>query len=102
MTMGHIRIFVAVAVTVFTSGVSQVVAAALDDECCVEACDGSLDGKHCPPNCTGPCAKVSPSLGAVVAPCLGPRPTSGHDVVVANALPHLPLVVAGVFHPPIA
>jgi len=101
VTMRHLRLLVVIAVSVLTSGIPHVLAAALDDECCTEACDGSLDGKRCPPNCErGTCAKVSVSLGAVLAPCLAPRPTRSEGAFVAALTPELPLVVAGVFHPP--
>lgn len=103
MTMRRLRLVVVIAVSVLTSGIPHVLAAAVDDECCTEACDGSPDGKRCPPNCNrGTCAKVSVSLGAVLAPTLGLWPTRSEGVFVAAATPELPLVVAGVFHPPIA
>ena len=102
MILRSLRLLVVVAVSVLTSGIPHVLAAALDDECCNESCDGSLDGKRCPPNCErGTCAKVSVSLGAVLAPCLGPRPMRSETVFVTAVTPELPLVVAGVFHPPI-
>jgi hypothetical protein len=94
------RALVLVAVSVFASGIPQVLAAALDDDC-AEACDGALDGKHCPPNCDrGVCAKVHASLAAAAPPCFGPPATIVRTVVVAQALPRLPVVTAGVFHPP--
>ena len=103
MTMRHLRLLVVIAVSVLTSGVPHVLAAALEDECCAEACDRSLDGKRCPPNCEREtCAKVSVSLGAVLAPCVGPSATCIERVLVAAMAPELPLVVSGVFHPPIA
>ncbi len=101
MTMRVLRALVLVAVGVFTSGVPQVLTAALDDDCAA-ACDGALDGKHCPPNCAqGICAKVHASLAVVGAPCPGPAgATIVRSVVVAQASPRLPVVTAGVFHPP--
>jgi hypothetical protein len=100
VTLRSLRLLVVFAVTALTSGIPHVVTAVMDDDCCTESCDG-LDGKRCPPNCDGGlCAKVHASLGAVLAPCLGPRPMSGRAVVVAQASPELPLVVTGVFHPP--
>lgn len=100
MTLRSLRILVVLAVTALTSGIPQVVAAAMDDDCCAESCDG-FDGKRCPSNCnSGLCAKVHASLGAVLTPCFGPRPMSGRAVVVAQTSPELPLVVTGVFHPP--
>jgi hypothetical protein len=99
VTLRSLRILVVLAITALTSGIPHIVEA-VDDDCCTESCDG-LDGKRCPPNCnSGLCAKVQASLGAVLAPCLGPRPMSVHSVVVAVASPELPLVVTGVFHPP--
>ncbi|WP_242335776.1 MULTISPECIES: hypothetical protein [unclassified Anaeromyxobacter] len=99
--MRLLRVLVLVAVGVFTSGVPQVLTAALDDDCAA-ACDGALDGKHCPPNCAqGICANVHASLAVVGAPCPGPAAaTIVRSVVVAQASPRLPMVTAGVFHPP--
>ncbi len=102
MTLRSLRLIVVFVVTALTSGIPHVVAAAMDDDCCTESCDGP-DGKRCPPNCdSGECAKVQASLGASLAPCLGPRPAAAGAVAVAEACPELPLVVTGVFHPPIA
>jgi hypothetical protein len=96
-----VRMLVLVAMTVFTSGIAQVVAAALDEDCCVEACDRARDGKHCPPHCDAcPCAKVLAITGAVVAHGLGTGPMTGRAVPTLQASPDLPLVVAGVFQPP--
>jgi len=95
-----LRTLVVLAITALTSGIPHVVAAAMDDDCCTASCDG-LDGKRCPPNCDrGSCAKVQASLGAVLAPCPEPRPMSVRFVVVTQASPALPLVIAGVFQPP--
>src|SRR5512133_594855 len=100
-SMRALRAFVLIAASVFTSGVPQVVAAALDDDCCVETCDGALDGKHCPPNCDRcACANGHASLAAVVVPFPGPRPTTEHARFAAHDSPELPLVTTGVFHPP--
>lgn len=99
MTSRSLRMLVVLAIAALTSGI-PVVVAAVSDDCCTESCDGP-GGERCPPNCdSGSCAKVHASLGAVLAPCLGPQPTSVRSVVVALASPELPLVVAGVFHPP--
>lgn len=100
MTLRSLRLIVVFVVTALNSGIPHVVAAAMDDDGCTESCDG-FDGKHCPPNCdSGPCAKVHASLGAVLAPCLSPRPVTARAVAVAEACPELPLVVTGVFQPP--
>lgn len=100
MILRSLRLLVVVTVTVLTSGIPHVVAATMDDDCCAESCDG-LDGKRCPPNCdSGSCAKVLASLGAVLAPCLSPRPVAARAVAVAEACPELPLVVTGLFQPP--
>jgi hypothetical protein len=102
VTFRSLRILVVLAVTALTSGIPHIVAAAMEDECCADSCDGP-DGKRCPPNCdSGVCAKVHASTGALMAPCLGPRSASVRAFVVAEASPELPLVVTGVFHPPIA
>ncbi len=99
--MRVLRVLVLVAVSVFTSGVPQVLAAAMEDDCAA-ACDGAPDGKHCPPNCAqGVCAKVHASLAAVATPCHCPAAaTIVRTVVVAHASPRLPVLTAGVFHPP--
>ncbi len=91
---------VALVVSVFT-GVPQLLAAAMEDDCAA-ACDGALDGKHCPPNCAqGVCATVHASLAAVEAPCHGPAAvTIVRTVVVAQASPRLPVLTSGVFRPP--
>lgn len=100
MTSRSLRILVVLAISALTSGIPDVVAAAVGDDCCTESCDGP-GGERCPPNCdSGSCAKVQASLGAVLAPCLDPRPAGVRSILVALASPELPLVVAGVFHPP--
>jgi hypothetical protein len=100
VTLRSLRLIVLFAVTALTSGVPHVVAAAMDDDCCTESCDG-VDGKRCPPNCDSElCAKAFASLGAVLPPCLSPRPVTARSVAVAEACPELPLVVTGVFQPP--
>jgi hypothetical protein len=102
VTVRVVRALLLVAVGLVVSGVPQFLAAALDDACCAEAaCDGSLDGKHCPPNCeNGACAKLHASLAAADAPLDRPALTVSRSVVVAQAAPRLPSVTAGVFHPP--
>lgn len=102
MISRRLRIAIVVAVTALSSGIPQVALAALDDDCCTSPCDG-FDGKRCPPNCpSGVCAKVHVSLGAVVAPSVGPRLITSRSIVIAEPTPQLPPVVTGVFHPPIA
>jgi len=102
VTLRSLRILVVLVVTALTSGIPHVVAAAMDDDCCAESCDGP-DGRRCPPNCDGGlCAKVYASTGALMPPCLGTRSTSARAVVMAEASPALPLVVTSLFHPPIA
>ncbi|WP_242344958.1 hypothetical protein [Anaeromyxobacter terrae] len=99
--MRVLRVLVLVAVSAFTSGAAQILAAAMDDDCAA-ACDGALDGKHCPPNCAqGVCAKVHVSLATVATPCHCPAAaTIVRTVFVAQASPRLPVLTAGVFHPP--
>lgn len=102
MILRPVRVMVAIAVTALSSGIHRVVIAALDDDCCTEACDG-FDGKRCPPNCKSVvCARAHVSLGAVVASSVVPQPIRPQAVVVNHATPELPLVVNGLFHPPIA
>ncbi len=97
--MSLLRILVAVAVTALSAGIPQAVMAALDDDCCTEPCGGP-DGR-CPPNCrTGSCTEGQSSLGAVVAPSVGPQAMGPRAVVVAERAPRLPLGVTGPFHPP--
>jgi hypothetical protein len=101
MSFRVLRAFVLIAMSLFTSGVPQVMTAALDDDCCVETCDGALDGKHCPPNCDrGECAKAHASIIAIAAPFPGPGPSAEPAPFAAHATPQLPLVTSGVFHPP--
>lgn len=96
-----LRILVVITVTALTSGIPHVLAVALDDDCCTQACDGSLDGKRCPPNCDrGACAKVHAAVTAIAAPTHGVDATFGIAITLAQLPPALPLVTSGLFHPP--
>lgn len=105
MILRPLRVVVALAVIALSSGIPQVVAAALGEDCCTEPCDG-FDGERCPPSCppcpTGVCGRAHASLGAVVATPVIPQPIVTHANVIDQATPELPLVVSGLFRPPIA
>lgn len=94
------RAAIAVALVTIASGAPRAAVALLEDDCCVERCDGE-GGESCPPDCTrASCVKV---VASVVAPPVASGPLADHVVgaVLPGAhRPVLPVVLGGVFHPP--
>lgn len=85
------------------SGMPGVLASAFEDDCCAERCDGSLDGKTCPPGCAqSACGKAPRSVGAVAAVAFRTPGPSSSCSVGSVTVPDLPVVDGGLFRPPIA
>ena len=100
MILRLLRLGLLFGLALFSSGLPQAVAAAADD-CCEGPCEGSLHGRHCPPNCPlGSCAKTRPAIGGAIgftASFVAPRA----DVVFASDIaPVLPVPTSDLFHPP--
>jgi len=95
-----VRLGLVLGLALVSSGLPQAVAAASDD-CCEEPCEGSLDGRHCPPNCSlGSCAKTRPAIGDAIGlttKLVAPR---AGVVVASDTAPVLPVPTSGLFHPP--
>lgn len=100
MTLRFARLVLVVALATLASGAPSVVRATLDADCCEQGCDAPDAGKPCPPDCSGPCAKVATPLAAVPAPSLARAPVARSAVITCTIAPALPLLVSGVFHPP--
>jgi hypothetical protein len=94
------RLLLALALAALASGAPTVVRAALHEECCEQGCDYPDEGKPCPPDCGGPCAKVATPLPVTPARCLARAPEARSVASTGAIAPVLPLVVSGVFHPP--
>lgn len=95
-----LRAVLSAALIALASGIPHVVLAALDGDRCAVPCGRDLDGR-CPPNCTqGACSK---SVSSTALPCSrveAPPPGWTEAAPAEGAVPALPLVTRGVFHPP--
>lgn len=100
MSVRIARLLLALVLAALASGTPSVVRAALDEECCEQGCDHPDEGKPCPPDCSGPCAKVATPLPAIPARGLAREPAARSTARIDTVAPVLPLVVSGVFHPP--
>jgi hypothetical protein len=96
-----LRLAFCVALVALASGAPHVVLAAMDDDGCPGSCDADVGGKSCPPNCAhGVCAKTVVSVSWPVGDADEPVLPSSPAVALETCAPVLPLVVAGMFHPP--
>jgi hypothetical protein len=97
-----LRAALAIALVAIASGAPRAAIALLADDCCVEECEGEGGGEPCPPDCTrGTCVKILTSAVAPSAVTSGTPGDQDRRSVPPDAhRPVLPLVVAGVFHPP--
>lgn len=94
-----LRLVAALGLVTLSTGVAQALTAS--DGCCDEHCEVSLGGKGCPPNCSlGACAKVKPAIDPARPEVAAAAATRSRIPPMAGALPVLPLVTSGVFHPP--
>lgn len=100
MSIRIARLLLALALAALTSGGPSVVRAALHEECCEQGCDYPDEGKPCPPDCGGPCAKIATPLPATFARSLAHEPAARSCPSTGASAPVLPLVMSGVFHPP--
>lgn len=94
------RLLLVLGVAALASGAPSVVRAALDEDCCEQGCDHPDERKPCPPNCSGPCAKVATLVPIATTRYLAREPAARSMVSTGAIAPVLPLVVRGVFHPP--
>jgi hypothetical protein len=96
-----VRAAIAVVLVTIGSGVPRTAVALLDDDCCVEQCDGEGGDESCPPDCaSATCAKViAPAIAPPATACLTVR-ADGGTALPGAARPVLPVVLGGVFHPP--
>ena len=100
MSIRIARVLLVLVLAAFASGAPTVVRAALDEHCCEQGCDDPDEGKPCPPDCSGPCAKVASPLTPISAGSLVRKPAALSTASTGTIAPELPLVVSGVFHPP--
>lgn len=100
MSIRIARLLLVLVLAAIASGVPTVVRAALDEHCCEQGCDDPDEGKHCPPDCMGPCANSPTPLAAGPAQSLHREPTARAAASTSAQAPVLPLVMTGVFHPP--
>lgn len=94
------RLLLVLGLAALASGAPSVVRAALGAVCCEQSCDDPDEGKPCPPDCSGPCAKLATPLAANPARSLERDPAARSNTSTGVNAPVLPLVVSGLFHPP--
>jgi hypothetical protein len=100
VTIRLARLLIAAVLVALASGAPSVIRAALDAECCERGCDGPAEREPCPPDCSGPCVKLAAAPAAIPATNVERQVARRSAASTGVAAPALPLVVAGVFHPP--